>query len=89
MEALYQAHTGKRVLILEQSGECGGAWKSISVCGIAHADLGCHQISTDPHLKQFMQDYMGCNMVSLDDPLGTLNKGAPNGFYPSQGCHER
>lgn len=89
-EALYQAHLGHRVMIVEQDLECGGAWKGIDVCGIRHADLGCHQIGHDMQLKTFLEEYAGCTMVSLDNPLlpFTGQSQSANGYYFSKGCYE-
>lgn len=88
-EALYQHHSGKRVLILEEAPCCGGAWRSIHICGIPNADLGCHQIGNNENLKTFLEDYAGCKIVPLDDPTGPFNsKNCPNGWYFSKGCFE-
>lgn len=88
-EALYRCHSGNRVLILEEAAECGGAWKAINICGIPHADLGCHQIGHDVQLKAFLETYAGCHIVSMDNPLHPFEpSNSPNGFYFSQGCYE-
>jgi len=87
-EAVYQRQLGKSVLILEQAGECGGAWKAINICGIAHADLGCHQIGGDTHLKDFLEVYGGCKIISMDKPTDPKATLSGNGFYFSQGCYE-
>ncbi len=88
-EALYQSHSGKKVLILEGSSQCGGAWKSIAICGIPHADLGCHQIGNDVGLKAFLEEYAGCQIVSMDHPLAPFDPAtSPNGYYFSRGCFE-
>ena len=87
LEALYQDALGNRVLILEKDKECGGAWKSISVLGVAHADGGCHQIGGNVEMQRFLEDYLGCHLVSLDDPHSPAKLGG-QGFYPSQGCYE-
>jgi hypothetical protein len=89
-EALYQAKSGQRVLILEETAECGGSWKSVEVCGVPHADLGCHQIGHDQQLMCFLEQYAGCHLVSLDNPLKPYENRQknPRGFYFSQGCFE-
>ncbi|MES2273156.1 MAG: hypothetical protein V4487_03070 [Chlamydiota bacterium] len=89
-EALYHAHLGDRVMIVEDDSECGGAWKGINVCGIQHADLGCHQIGHDMQLKTFLEEYAGCTMVSLDNPQipYTSQNSGSNGYYFSKGCYE-
>lgn len=88
-EALYQSHSGKKVLILEESSLCGGAWKSIEMCGIPHVDLGCHQIGRDPQLKEFLEIFAGCTLVPMDNPFAPLNTSCgPNGHYFSRGCFE-
>jgi len=91
LDALYEYHSGRRVMILEESGTCGGAWKYVDVCGIAHADLGCHQIGGDQTMRKFLEEYVGCKLVALDNPrvlYGTNSRDDSNGFYPSQGCYE-
>lgn len=88
-EALYQYHSGNRVLILEEEASCGGAWKGIEVCGIPHADLGCHQIGHDARLKTFLEVYAGCKIVSMDNPQTPFEGSkSPNGWYFSRGCYE-
>lgn len=88
-EALYQNSCGKKVLVLEEASECGGAWKGVDVCGVLHADLGCHQIGHDTHLKSFLEVYAGCCIVSMDSPsLPYESIKSPNGWYFSRGCYE-
>ncbi len=88
-EALYQSHSGKKVLILEESDRCGGAWKGIDICGIRNADLGCHQIGTDPNLKQFIEEYAGCQIVSMEHPENPFEASkSPHGWYFAHGCSE-
>jgi hypothetical protein len=88
-EALYQHHSGKRVLILEEAAECGGAWKAIYVCDVPNVDLGCHQIGQDMTLKAFLEEYAGCQIVAQDQPLLPFTSAkSPNGFYFSKGCYE-
>lgn len=88
-EALYQSYSGNRVLIIEEDQIYGGAWKGINVCGIKNADLGCHQIGHDLKLKTFLEKYVGCKIVSMDNPLvpfdGTRSQ---NGWYFANGCYE-
>ena len=87
-EALYQSHSGKKVLILEEAAVCGGAWQSIHVCGIPHVDLGCHYIGSDMQLKAFLETYAGCKIVSMDHPMAPFDESEPNGWYFSGGCFE-
>lgn len=89
LEALYQSHSGKRVLILEAASVCGGAWKSIDVCGVYPVDLGCHTLGRNKQMQTFLETYVGCRMVSLDNPPAPFDsRNSPNGFYPLQGCYE-
>jgi len=76
-EALYRHYSGERVLLLEAAHECGGAWKSIDICGIAHADMGCHELNSSPELNKFLEQYAGCRMISCH-----------NSVYFSKGCFE-
>ncbi len=91
LEAIYHIHLNERVLILEADEQCGGAWKSIAMCGIANADLGCHLIGSDARLKEFFEDYFGCRFICLEHSnyeAGGEHAHCPNGFYFSKGCHE-
>jgi hypothetical protein len=76
-EALYRHYSGERVLVLEAAQECGGAWKSIDICGIDHADMGCHDLASTPDLNNFLEEYAGCRMIP-----------SQTNFYFSKGCFE-
>lgn len=85
-EALYRSSLGERVLILEQSPECGGAWKSIDICGIPHVDMGCHDVTwSDQNLTKFFEDYLGCRIVSFSNPALSVQSGS---CWFSRGCYE-
>lgn len=87
-EALYQSATGKRVLLLEGDSQCGGAWRSIDMCGIAHVDLGCHHIGGNRELGDFLTSF-GLKVVSMADPTMAYNAAnAPMGLYFAEGCYE-
>ncbi len=79
-EALYQYSCGKKVLIIDESPTCGGVWKSIDICGIEHVDVGCHEIGNNNGLKEFLEEYAGCQMIY---PLDKNRN-----FYFSKGCYE-
>ncbi|MBS0605127.1 MAG: NAD(P)/FAD-dependent oxidoreductase [Verrucomicrobia bacterium] len=91
LEAIYHIYRNERVLILEADDRCGGAWKSVDICGVAHADLGCHLIGSDQRLKEFFENYFGCRFICLEhsseEAVGTHAR-CPNGYYFSGGCHE-
>jgi hypothetical protein len=76
-EAIYRTCLGHRILVVEQAAECGGAWKSIEICGIPHADMGCHEFGTDARVQKFLEEYAGCKIIK-----------STNSLYPSQGCYE-
>lgn len=84
-EALYKHYTGSRVLVVEQASECGGAWKSIDICGVAHADMGCHEMGNDQRIKAFLEEHLGCKVVANAPSQGGQ---AEQGIYLSQGCYE-
>lgn len=81
LEALYQSSLGKRTLVVDSASTYGGAWRTLSICGVQGVDLGCHEIGSDPDLEMFLTQCMGCRLVSLDDK-------AEMGFYFSGGCSE-
>ncbi|HEX2583183.1 MAG TPA: hypothetical protein VHL30_03610 [Chlamydiales bacterium] len=78
-EALYQHGVGKKVLIVDESPVCGGSWKSIDICGVAHVDVGCHEIGNNQVLREFLESYGGCQMICAD-----MN----NHFYFEKGSYE-
>jgi hypothetical protein len=78
-EALYQHAIGKSVLILEEAHCCGGAWQSVDICGVLHADVGCHEIGNSVPLKEFLEEYGGCSLQTQE---------SGNSFYFSGGCYE-
>ena len=91
LEAIYHLSKGEKVLILEADERCGGAWKSIDICGIPNADLGCHLIGSDCRLKDFFEKYFGCRFVCLQHPqqlAGEKHERCSNGYYFSEGCYE-
>ncbi len=91
LEAIYHLSKGERVLILEADEKCGGAWKSIDICGIPNADLGCHLIGSDCRLRDFFERYFGIQFVCLKhptQPASEMHDRCTNGYYFSQGCHE-
>jgi hypothetical protein len=91
VEALYQHQLGKKVLIIEKDVRCGGAWQTIPICGVPHAELGCHSIPSgnDIVLKNFLEEYVGCKIVSIDTPSSPFIAGqGQNGWYFSKGCYE-
>ena len=77
-EALYKQAEGNRVVILEAASECGGAWKSITACGIEHVDMGCHEIGSTAELNRFLEVYGGCQITPSKS----------GSYYFSQGCFE-
>ncbi len=88
-EALYQSATGKKVLLVEGTEQCGGAWQTIDKCGIANVDVGCHHIGGNKKLADFLRDYTGCQIVSMSDAAKPYDQNqAPTGLYFSQGCYE-
>lgn len=91
LEAIYHMYQGKSVLILEADARCGGAWKAIDICGIEHADLGCHLIGSDARLRVFFENHFGCEFLCLEHPAEKpigMHAHCPYGFYFSQGCYE-
>ena len=91
LEAIYHLCKNERVLILEADERCGGAWKTIDICGVAHVDLGCHLIGSDLRVKEFFERYFGCMFVCLEHPDQEVvgpHSGCPKGYYFSEGCYE-
>jgi hypothetical protein len=95
-EAIYKRCLGQRVVVLEQAPECGGAWKSITICGIDHVDLGCHEFGISSKIQNFLEEYGGCKTVALPPPPQVPGREKPRPmlneeqgrFYPSRGCYE-
>ncbi len=91
LEAISHIYNNERVLILEADERCGGAWQSIDICGISHADLGCHLIGSDQRIKSFFENHFDCKFICLDHPTEEamgIHLRCPNGYYFSKGCYE-
>lgn len=91
LEAVHHIAKQEKVLILEADPRCGGAWKSIDICGIQNVDLGCHLIGSDVRIKDFFEKYFACKFLCLEHPTQDANDGhlrCQNGFYFSKGCDE-
>ncbi len=87
LEALYHHHLGNRVMIVEGAEECGGAWKSIEICGIKHVDMGCHTAGGNTKMIDFLENYVGINMVPMV-PNDKGKKKSHGNYYPQAGCYE-
>ncbi len=91
LEAIHHIRSGEKVLIIEADARFGGAWKSIDICGVAHADLGCHEIGSDKRLKSFFETQFGCHFVCLDHYSkfsDVSHADCSKGYYFSRGCDE-
>lgn len=90
LEALYRSYCGEHILILEAAERIGGAWKTIDICGVSHVDMGCHQIGKDPRLKEFLETYVGCHLVPMNNPYNAKDTlaSADSGLYFSEGCYQ-
>jgi len=91
LEAVYHIGCHEKVLVIESDERCGGAWKSIDMCGIPHVDLGCHMIGSDLRLQEFLETYFDCHFVCLEHPTqkaDSQHARCPYGFYFSSGCGE-
>lgn len=89
LEALYRSYSGSRVLVLESDTTIGGAWRSIEICNVPNVDMGCHQIGRDEKFRNFLEVYVGCNLVPMNNPYGGMPLlSTDTGLYFSKGCHE-
>src|SRR5579883_1000216 len=90
LEALYRSYTGSRVLLVDSSAKMGGAWQSITICHVDDVDMGCHQIGSDQKVRSFLEQYVGCKFVQMNNPYckAEMLKSSDQGFYFSKGCHE-
>lgn len=91
IEALYYAALGEQVVILEDGEGIGGAWKTITACGVEGVDLGCHQLGKDPEIKAFLEERIGCQFLCLSHPTDLVeeeHRDCPLGYYFTKGCSE-
>ena len=75
-EALYKHSCGNKVLILEADSVCGGAWKSIDICGMKNVDMGCHDLCSTKELNEFLEEYGGCRIRSIGNSTRYFSKGS-------------
>jgi len=56
LEALYQSKSGKSVLMIDNSSEIGGAWKSLNLFGISNIENAVHYLLEDKKCAQFLEN---------------------------------
>jgi len=63
LEAIYHAHLGKKVLIVEADEQYGGAWETIAACGLTNnveiIDRKLDSIYIDPDCR-YVELVLGC-----------------------------
>lgn len=63
LEATYLGRIGRRVLVLEEKGQLGGAWGHLDSTDIACLDIGCHYIDISKRTYEFLHTNFGLNLV--------------------------
>lgn len=68
LEALHQAATGKRVLVLEAADKTGGAWSECSVFGLPRAEIAPHVLLFNRDTFDFFSRELGVTMKRMTPP---------------------
>lgn len=75
MMAIALSYTGKKILIVEQSGSLGGAWKYITLGGESY-ETSCHLIENYPRVYQVLEEYSGISFKNeMPEPVALLKSG--------------
>lgn len=64
-EAIYQAKSGKRVVIIEERDQLGGAWMSREYETGHRYEIGCHIWDVNKHAYSFVEQYLGEKLEPL------------------------
>ena len=76
LEAAFQAKTGKRVLMIENSDQVGGAWKTFDMGEIKNVDYGCHIINPIEACYEFLNQYCSIEMEKMEPQPMSVYPGA-------------
>ncbi len=65
LEALYLSKQGKRVLVVEEKEQIGGAWATVTHQGLPPLEIGCHIWDIDKKAYAFLRDHLHLNLQPL------------------------
>lgn len=68
LEALHQASSGKRVLIVDAANKVGGAWSEFSVFGIPRAEIAPHVLLFNRETFDYFAQELGVEMTRMTPP---------------------
>lgn len=63
IEAIYLSRTGRKVLVLEEKNELGGAWGHLDTGEFPYLDIGCHYFDISKRGYKFLRAGIGLNLV--------------------------
>lgn len=63
LEAAYLGRSGRKVLVLEERGQLGGAWGRLESEEFPYLDIGCHYFDISRRAYEFLRSDVGLNLV--------------------------
>jgi hypothetical protein len=63
IEAIYLGRTGRKVLVLEENGQLGGAWGRLETKEFPYLDIGCHYFDISKRAYEFLRFKIGLDLV--------------------------
>ena len=76
LQAILLVGYGKKVCILEQSSQYGGAWKKIKLPDGSYSEVACHLIESFPYVYSYLEAISGVPFVPLSNkPVRVFRSG--------------
>jgi len=75
LEAIHLKIQGKKVIIIDERDEIGGAWGTIKYEGFPELEIGCHIWDLAPGVFDFLQTVLGLEMKNMS-PAPKIQKGS-------------
>jgi len=64
LEAIYQSLSGKKVLMIDDKDDVGGAWCSLELFGLTEVENAIHYFLPDKYSFEFMKKVLGWELIS-------------------------
>ena len=76
MHAIRLARAGRRVCLLERTGDLGGNWQLATLDSGDQVEIACHLIEVFPGIYDLLEEYSGVPFVDLDvQPIRVTRRG--------------
>ena len=65
-EAIFLQSQGKKVLLIDDASDFGGAWKTVHYASIPEIEIGCHIWDVEKRVTSFLDEFYGLELIELN-----------------------